>query len=159
MKLSHCLFCFSVAGREYKHLCWFSQQGKICTSISERQHCETLLAYHWTHRTLPCRISPIIAQRRSAYENDSFHYITACMSAVLPVGGLQRPCRNLVFLNLGVGRLREDQFIYVDTRENMFFMIWDLQVLGHILIVYIYSNVVCNNGFQLWVYHCHILWT
>ena len=28
---------------------------------------------------------------------------------------------SLVFLILGVGRLREDQLIYVETRENMFF--------------------------------------
>ena len=28
---------------------------------------------------------------------------------------------SLVFLILGVGRLREDQFIYVETRENVFF--------------------------------------
>ena len=33
---------------------------------------------------------------------------------------------SLVFLILGVGRLREDQFIYVETRENVFFIIWDL---------------------------------
>ena len=31
------------------------------------------------------------------------------------------------FLILGVGRLREDQFVYVETRKkNMFFIIWDL---------------------------------
>ena len=46
---------------------------------------------------------------------------------MLPVGGLQRPCRNqLVFLILGVGRFREDQFIYVETRENVIFIIWDI---------------------------------
>ena len=28
---------------------------------------------------------------------------------------------SLVFLILGVGRLREDQLIYVETRENVFF--------------------------------------
>ena len=32
----------------------------------------------------------------------------------------------LVFLILGVGRLREDQLIYVESRKNVFFMIWDL---------------------------------
>ena len=47
----------------------------------------------------------------------------ACRSAVLPVGGLQE---SLVFLILGVGRLREDQLMYVETRENMFFIIWVL---------------------------------
>ena len=30
---------------------------------------------------------------------------------------------SLVFLILGVGRLREDQLIYVETRENVFFII------------------------------------
>ena len=29
------------------------------------------------------------------------------------------------FFILGVGRLREDQLIYVETRENVFFIIWD----------------------------------
>ena len=33
---------------------------------------------------------------------------------------------SLVFLILGVGGLREDQLIYGETRENMFFIIWDL---------------------------------
>ena len=28
---------------------------------------------------------------------------------------------SFTFLFLGVGRLREDQFIYVETRENVFF--------------------------------------
>ena len=35
---------------------------------------------------------------------------------------------SLVFLILGVGRLREDQLICVETRENLFFIIWDLYV-------------------------------
>ena len=39
---------------------------------------------------------------------------------MLPVGGLQE---SLVFLIVGVGRLREDQLIYVETRENVFFII------------------------------------
>ena len=33
---------------------------------------------------------------------------------------------SLAFFILGVGRLREDQLIYVESRENLFFMIWDL---------------------------------
>ena len=33
---------------------------------------------------------------------------------------------SLVFLIQGVGRLREDQLIYVESRENLFIMIWDL---------------------------------
>ena len=39
-------------------------------------------------------------------------------------------CRDIAglrcFAPLGVGRLREDQFIYVETREDVFFIIWDL---------------------------------
>ena len=33
---------------------------------------------------------------------------------------------SLVFLIVRVGRLREYQLIYVETRENVFFIIWDL---------------------------------
>ena len=44
---------------------------------------------------------------------------------MLPVGGLQRQFRNFLFSILGAGRLGEYQLIYVETRENVFFMIWD----------------------------------
>ena len=33
---------------------------------------------------------------------------------------------SFVFLILGVGRLREDQLIYVETREDVFLITWDL---------------------------------
>ena len=33
---------------------------------------------------------------------------------------------SFAFLILRVGGLREDQFIYVETRKNVFFIIWDL---------------------------------
>ena len=33
---------------------------------------------------------------------------------------------SLGFIILAVDRLREDRLIYVKTRENMFFIIWDL---------------------------------
>ena len=36
---------------------------------------------------------------------------------------------SLAFLILGVGRLREDRLIYVETRENLFFIIRDLSEL------------------------------
>ena len=39
---------------------------------------------------------------------------------------------SFAFLILGVGRLREDQFIYVETRENAFFIIWDLLKHPHL---------------------------
>ena len=41
------------------------------------------------------------------------------------------------FLIPGVGRHREDQFIYVETRENVFLIIWD-QVGG--------TGIGCNKG-------------
>ena len=56
-------------------------------------------------------------QRRPAYEHLSYRYVTIRSESEQPVG---------VPTILGVGRLREDQFIYVKTRENVFFIIWDL---------------------------------
>ena len=67
----------------------------ICVSSSERWHCETLLSYRWTHRTSPwgwtppSQISPIIAQRRPVYDNDSFCYIMTGAESEQPVGA---PC-------------------------------------------------------------------
>ena len=60
-------------------------------SSSERQRCETLLSLCWTHtspqgRTPISLISPITAQRRSAYDNDSFHYVTKGAESKQPVG-------------------------------------------------------------------------
>ena len=83
MKRNHCLFCCSVAGIEYRHWCWFLQPTTaICVYNSERRHHKTPLSYCWTHQTLPrgwmplSWISPITTQRRPAYENDSFRYVT-----------------------------------------------------------------------------------
>ena len=54
MKHNHCLFCCSVAGTEYRHLCWFIQQQlSNCVSSSEQRRCETLLSLRWTHRNSP----------------------------------------------------------------------------------------------------------
>ena len=45
IKCNHCLFCSSVAGPEYRHLCWFVQPTtKQFLSSSERRLCKTLLA-------------------------------------------------------------------------------------------------------------------
>ena len=70
-------------------------------------------------------------QRRSAYDNISFHHVIKGAESEQPAGA---PCyqwvgcrESLAFLILGVGRLREDQLIYVETRENVFFIIWDLK--------------------------------
>ena len=77
----------------------------ICMSNSEWRHCETLLSYYWTHWTSPrgwmppSWISPITAQRRSAYVNDSFHYVTkgAESEQLVRVLFYQRKC---VFYNM-----------------------------------------------------------
>ena len=64
----------------------------ICMSSSEQRHCETLLAYRWTHRTSPrgwtppSQISSIIAQRRPAYENDALCYVMKGSESEQPVG-------------------------------------------------------------------------
>ena len=61
-------------------------------SNSERRHCETLLAYRWTHQTSPrgwtppSRISPITVQRRLANEHLSFRYIMKGAKSEQPVG-------------------------------------------------------------------------
>ena len=121
-KHSHCLFCCSVARTEYSHMLIFTTNNRvICASSSERWRCERLLAYRWTHPTSPrgwtppSRISPINAQRRPAYEHLSFRYVTT-----------RAESESFVFLILGVCRLWEVQFIYVETREKVFFIIWDL---------------------------------
>ena len=45
----------------------------------------------------------------------------------MPFWGAAETVQDLfAFLILGFGRLRETQFIYEDTRENAFFIIWDL---------------------------------
>ena len=92
IKRNHCLFCCSVAGTEYRHWCRFLQpttEQFVCLS---QRHCKTLLSYCWTHRTSPLGwmppslISPITAQRRPAYVNDSFLYITKGAESEQPVG-------------------------------------------------------------------------
>ena len=67
----------------------------ICMSSSERRHCEIMLSHRRTHRTSPrgwtppSQISPITMQRRLAYDNDSFHYVTTGAESEQPVGA---PC-------------------------------------------------------------------
>ena len=71
----------------------------ICVSNFEQQHCETLLSHRRTHQTSPwgwmppSQISPIIAQWRSVYDNDSFHYVTTGAESEQPVGA---PCYQCV---------------------------------------------------------------
>ena len=56
MKHSHCLFCCSVAGTEYRHLHWFLQP--TTESFTSLALSETLLSHCWTHWTSPRRWTP-----------------------------------------------------------------------------------------------------
>ena len=73
-------------------LIYTTNNRAMCVSSSERQYCETLLSYRWTHRTSPrgwtppSQISPITVQRRSDYENNSFHFVTKGADSEQPVG-------------------------------------------------------------------------
>ena len=87
----------------------------ICVSSSERRHCETLLAYHWTRGTSPRGWTPPLGYLLLSLCNDRSRFWTACWSAVLPVGGLQRPCRNHLFSSFW--GLAGSDIIYVETRE------------------------------------------
>ena len=73
----------------------------------EWRHCNTLLSHCWTHRISPRGWTPPLSDisHHRAEEvglckwllllrNDRSRIWTACWSAVLPEGGLQRPCRN-----------------------------------------------------------------
>ena len=65
---------------------------------NETQPLFLLLFCSWDRISALMYLSPIMAQRRPAYEQLSFRYErsiirTPCRSAALPVGGLQRPCR------------------------------------------------------------------
>ena len=51
---------------------------------------------------------------------------------------------SLVFLILGVGRLREDQLIYVETRQNMFS--YDMEPLRNYHSPETDRQVVCRTG-------------
>ena len=142
MKCNHCLFCCSVAGTKYRCLIYTTNSRAICVSSSEQRHCKTLLSFRWTHRTTPqgwtplSWISPTNAQSRSAYINNSFwccnkrsRIWTACWSAVLPVGGLQRPCSICWFSSLwelaGSGR----SSLCRDQRKHVFHNMGPLTLL------------------------------
>ena len=70
----------------------YTTNRATCVSNSERRHCEILLSYRWTHWaaplgwTPPSVISPISAQRRPVYENDSFRYVMKGAESEQPVG-------------------------------------------------------------------------
>ena len=101
-----------------------------------------LQSHRWTHQTSPrgwtppSLISPVTVQRRLAYDNDSFCYImkgaesvartcspaTACRSAVLPVGGLQRTCRNYWFSSFWELADSGRTSLYMQRPEKMCFL-------------------------------------
>ena len=76
-------------------LIFTTNRRAIYVSSYEWRRCETLLSHCWTHRTSsrgwtpPSRISPITTQRRPAYDNDSFRYVTKGAEFEQPVGA---PC-------------------------------------------------------------------
>ena len=81
----------------------------------------------------PSWTSPIIVQRRPAYEHHPFSYImkgaeSEQLVAAPFISGwaAEKMQDSFAFLILGVGRLKEDQLIYVESRENVIFIIWDL---------------------------------
>ena len=110
-KCTHCLFCCSVAGREYRHWCWCLQQTTelfACLALSDVKHCyltagRTELQLSDERPPLRYLLSPGRGSRPMIMTPfvTSLRYRsriwTACRSVVLPVGGLQRPCRNHVF--------------------------------------------------------------
>ena len=67
----------------------------ICVCSSERRHYKTRLSLHWTHQTSPrgwtplSQTFPIIVQRRPAYDNHYFLYVTSVVDYEQPVG---EPC-------------------------------------------------------------------
>ena len=94
MKCNHCLFCCSVAGTEYRHWCWFLQPTTelfACPTLSDDIviHCCLTAGHTEQGWTPPSQISSITTQRRSAYVNDSFRYITKGAESEQPVGA---PC-------------------------------------------------------------------
>ena len=50
---------------------------------------------------------------------------------------------SFAFLILGVGGLREDQLIYVETRENVLFIIWD--IYDHLSAVNVSQVIVAQS--------------
>ena len=84
MKHNHCVFCCSVAGTEYRHLCWLLQPTTVqfvCLALSNGivKHC------YLTNFTSRIN-SPLLD---ISYENDSFHYVTTGAESEQPVGA---PC-------------------------------------------------------------------
>ena len=141
MKHNHCLFCSSAAVTEYRHWCWFLQSTTeqfACLALSDdfAKHCYLTAGHTELHLGdgrpplgyLRGEGGSVFTQRRPAgllsLRKVRSWIWTTCK--ILPVGGLQKMQDLFAFLILGVGGLKEDQFIYVETRENVFFTIWDL---------------------------------
>ena len=132
MKCNHCLFCCSVAGTEYRPLCWFIQLATnhfACLTLSDDtvKHCYFTAGHTERHLgderpIISCHRGERTGLRTSllSLRNDRSWIWTACGWAA------ETTQDSFAFLILGVCRLREDQFICEETRENMFFIICDL---------------------------------
>ena len=101
MKHNHCLLSSSVVGTEYRHLCWFIQpttEQFLYLSLRDTA-------------ILPLNTPNFTSGMDAPFSDISYHgakeaclwksllslHIESCRRAVLPVGGLQRPCSNHFF--------------------------------------------------------------
>ena len=107
--VNHFFFCFSVAGTEYRHLCWFLQPtteqfARLTLSGNIAKHCCLTTGHTELHLWDELPLSDISYHCPeeaclwlfSLRINRSLIW-TACRSSILPVGGLQRPCRDCLF--------------------------------------------------------------
>ena len=108
MKRNHCLFCCSVTGTQYRNLCWFLKSTTDqyeCLTLSENiaKHCYLTAGHTELHlgdgrphlRYLLSRAEEAcLCKWLLSLQNERRWIWTACRSDVLPVDGLQRPCRN-----------------------------------------------------------------
>ena len=132
IKRNHYLFFCSVAGTEYRHWCWLLQPTTECLALGNDIVKRCYLTAGHTPNFTSGMNAPLLDISRERGEcfcgeeaglwksllllsNDRSWIWTACRSAVLPVGGLQRPCRTCLLSSFwgkqNYARLRENQFI------------------------------------------------
>ena len=128
----------------------------ICVCSSERWHCETLLSYRWTHLTsprgwtLPSRTEEVSLWKwLLSLRNDRSWIWTACRSAVLPVDGLQRPCRIVCFPHSGSWQVQGGPaYICRDQRKCVF------HNMGTLMFIAFVSSPLHQDIYA----HLHQLW-
>ena len=141
MKRNHCRFCCSVAGTEYRHWCWFIQPTTelfACLALSDNIVKLCCLTAGHTELHLgdeaSSQISPVSAQRRPDYDNDSFSYVTTGAESDQPVGApwYQWGCRDAGITGFHHSWSWQAQggpaYICRNQRKHVFFMIWDLLI-------------------------------